>query len=182
MQSLLILKMERAVSIIRESFSSKRKVLVFSIFNRMSDLLKMADDTFKEVYWGEINGNTEQEDRQKIIDEFSDYDGNALLVLNPKAAGAGLNITAATVVIHMTPNWNPALEAQASARAHRRGQKFPVSIYRLFYRDTVEDVMIGRSDWKNAMGNEITPTGIRDKNDLQRMLEYGPGETDDLKI
>ena len=97
------------------------------------------------------------------------------MVLNPKAAGAGLNITAATVVIHISPVWNPALEAQASARAHRRGQKNPVSIYRLFYEDTVERVMLDRSIWRAEMGDKIAPMAQRDKQDLLRAMELVPG-------
>ena len=96
------------------------------------------------------------------------------MVLNPKAAGAGLNITAATVVIHFTPVWNPALEAQASARAHRRGQTEPVTVYRLFYLDTVEEVMIDRSAWKNDLANETVPVSTRDADDLKRALEIMP--------
>jgi len=97
-------------------------------------------------------------------------------VLNPKAAGAGLNITAATVVIHFTPVWNPALEAQASARAHRRGQTEPVTVYRLFYRNTVEEVMIDRSIWKNTLANESIPIASRDATDIKRALEIQPSK------
>ncbi|MCY1461730.1 hypothetical protein D9M71_794150 [compost metagenome] len=96
------------------------------------------------------------------------------MVLNPKAAGAGLNITAATVVIHFTPVWNPAIEAQASARAHRRGQTQPVTVYRLFYKDTVEEVMIDRSLWKSELANESVPVSSRNAADIKRALEIAP--------
>ena len=118
------------------------------------------------------------EDRQAIVDAFTAYAGPACLVLNPKAAGAGLNITAATVVIHYTQAWNPALEAQASARAHRRGQTEPVRIYRLFYEDTVERVMIDRAAWRREMGNDAVPVSTRDANDLQRALTLRPKRED----
>ena len=94
--------------------------------------------------------------------------------MNPKAAGAGLNITAATVVIHFTPVWNPALETQASARAHRRGQTQPVTVYRLFYVETVEEIMVDRSAWKRDLANETVPVSTRDANDLKRALEIMP--------
>jgi SNF2 family DNA or RNA helicase len=126
------------------------------------------------TFWGTINGSTPQQDRQTIIDAFTEYKGPACLILNPKAAGAGLNITAATVVIHYTPVWNPALEAQASARAHRRGQTHPVTIHRLYYEDTVEEVMIDRCRWKSTLGNEAAPVGIRDTEDLKRALQVQP--------
>jgi SNF2 family DNA or RNA helicase len=172
---LLTSKMDVAVRIINEAFNNRRKVLVFSVFNRMGDLLRRAGTELPDAWWGSINGSTPQSDRQNIVDKFSDFDGPAILVLNPRAAGSGLNITAATVVIHITPVWNPALEAQASARAHRRGQTMPVTVYRLYYDSTVERVMIDRSAWKNSIGNEIAPLATRDAEDLTAALAITPG-------
>ncbi|WP_375264162.1 DEAD/DEAH box helicase [Palleronia sp.] len=170
-------KMERTVDLLREAFLNGRKVIIFSLFNRIGDLLREACSNFPYTHWGAINGATPQEDRQTIIDVFAAHDGAACLILNPKAAGAGLNITAATVVIHFTPVWNPALEAQASARAHRRGQTEPVTIYRLFYKDTVEEVMIDRSTWKRDLANQTVPVSTRDADDLQLALEILPRKT-----
>lgn len=171
---LLTPKLERTADLLREAFANGRKVIVFALFNRIGDLIRTACKNFAETYWGAINGSTPQEDRQTIIDEFSAHAGAACLVLNPKAAGAGLNITAATVVIHFTPVWNPALEAQASARAHRRGQTEPVTVYRLFYKDTVEEVMIERSAWKSDLANETVPVSSRDAQDIKRALAISP--------
>jgi SNF2 family DNA or RNA helicase len=167
-------KMERTVELLREAFANGRKVIIFALFNRIGDLIRTACKDFSATYWGAINGSTAQEDRQAIVDGFGAHDGPACLILNPKAAGAGLNITAATVVIHFTPVWNPALEAQASARAHRRGQTEPVTIYRLFYADTVEEVMLERSAWKSDLANETVPVSSRDSQDLKRALEISP--------
>jgi SNF2 family DNA or RNA helicase len=167
-------KMERTVELLREAFANGRKVILFALFNQMGNLIREACCGFPATYWGAINGSTLQEDRQTIIDEFSAHEGPACLILNPKAAGAGLNITAATVVIHYTPVWNPATEAQASARAHRRGQTQPVTVYRLFYKDTVEEVMIDRSSWKNELANETVPVSSRDAGDLKCALEISP--------
>ncbi|MCZ8295426.1 MAG: DEAD/DEAH box helicase [Rhodobacteraceae bacterium] len=167
-------KIERLVSILREAFENDRKVIVFALFNRLGDLFREACAPGNRVFWDAINGSTPQAERQCIIDRFSEHDGPGCLVLNPKAAGAGLNITAATVVIHFTPVWNPALEDQASARAHRRGQTLPVTVYRLFYEDTVERVMLDRSQWKQELGNEITPVSTRDGEDLRRALSIEP--------
>lgn len=171
---LLTPKLDRTVELLREAFANGRKAIVFALFNRIGDLIRTACKDFAGTYWGAINGSTPQEDRQTIIDEFSAHAGAACLILNPKAAGAGLNITAATVVIHFTPVWNPALEAQASARAHRRGQTEPVTVYRLFYKDTVEEVMIERSAWKSDLANETVPVSSRDAQDIRRALAISP--------
>jgi len=169
-------KVERAIAILEEAFRSGRKVLVFAIFNRCGEIIReAAQGRLPDAYWGAINGSTPQEERQAIVDAFSGHDGPGCLVLNPKAAGAGLNITAATIVIHFTQSWNPALESQASARAHRRGQTEPVYIYRLFYEDTVERVMIDRSQWRRELGNEAVPVSTRDADDLRRALSIRPG-------
>lgn len=172
-------KLERTTSLLEEAFASGRKVLVFAIFNRCGELIRSAAGHLPEAYWGAINGSTPQEDRQRIVDEFSAHRGPACLVLNPKAAGAGLNITAATVVIHFTQVWNPAIEAQASARAHRRGQTEPVTIYRLYYEDTVERVMIERSAWRRDLGNDAVPISTREDADLRRALSLKPDQDDD---
>lgn len=172
--SLITPKMDRVLAILQEAFFNDQKVIVFALFNRIGDLIKEAFTGFPNAYWGAINGSTPSDERQHVVDNFSAHDGPGCLVLNPKAAGAGLNITAATVVIHFTPVWNPALEAQASARAHRRGQTRPVTIYRLFYKDTVEEVMIDRSLWKSELANESVPVSSRNASDLRRALEILP--------
>lgn len=169
-------KIERTIAILDEAFRTGRKVLLFAIFNRCGDIIReAAGSVLPEAMWGAINGSTPQAERQAIVDAFTTHSGPACLVLNPKAAGAGLNITAATIVIHYTQAWNPALEAQASARAHRRGQTEPVRVYRLFYEDTVERIMIDRAEWRRALGNEAVPVSARDTEDLRRALEIRPG-------
>lgn len=172
-------KMERTIALLDEAFNNGRKVLVFAVFNRCGELIREAGKTLPHAFWGAINGSTPQEDRQSIVQAFSDYEGPGCLVLNPRAAGAGLNITAATVVIHFTQAWNPALEAQASARAHRRGQTEPVTVYRLFYEDTVERVMIDRSARRRELGNEAVPVSTRESDDLRRALTLRPGSKND---
>ena len=167
-------KLERTREILLEAFSNGRKVLIFVNYNKCGDLIKrmMADRV--NTYWNAINGSTPADDRQNICDEFEAFNGDACLILNPKAAGAGLNITAATVVIHFSPFWNPALELQASARAYRRGQEHPVTIYLLFYEDTLEEIMIERSDLRRKLGDEALADQLKDKEDLNRAINIYP--------
>ncbi|KGM06941.1 Helicase, SNF2/RAD54 family [Methylophaga thiooxydans] len=174
--SLITPKMDVCIRIIKESVLKNKKVLIFAAFNNCGELIKKAlnEQSVNVDYWNSINGSTDQEQRQPIVDDFSGTNGSAVLVLNPKAAGAGLNITAATVVIHFTQNWNPAMEMQASARAHRRGQNNPVTIYRLYYKDTVEETMIERSQWKRELGSKAVPISIRDTEDLKKALSVSP--------
>jgi len=174
--SLLTPKMEVCIELLKEAFMLEKKVLIFAVYNHCGELIKEASiqKALPTAYWNSINGSTPQTDRQKIVDQFSQCDGPAVLVLNPKAAGTGLNITAATVVIHYTQNWNPALEMQASARAHRRGQSLPVTIYRLYYQGTVEETMVERSLWKRELGAMAVPISSRDKKDIEDALKINP--------
>ncbi len=169
-------KMEICIQILKEAFLTGKKVLIFAVYNHCAELIQNAAEQHKapSAYWNLINGSTPQEERQNIVDEFTKHVGPAALVLNPKAAGTGLNITAATIVIHYTQNWNPALEMQASARAHRRGQNLPVTVYRLFYQGTVEEAMIDRSQWKRELGNIAVPLSTRDQRDLRKALSISP--------
>ncbi len=172
---LLTPKLELTIALLEEAFASGRKVLIFSIFNQIGDLIKEAGTGLPPAFWRSINGSTEQSRRQEIVDEFTAYEGPGVLILNPKAAGAGLNITAATIVIHYTQVWNPAIEAQASARAHRRGQDLPVTIYRLYYEDTVERVMLDRTLWKKSLADDaVIITTDRNRADLSKALTISP--------
>ncbi len=172
-------KVERTIAILDEAFRIGKKVLFFAIFNRCGDIVRQAAaGHLPNAFWGAINGSTPQQERQTIVDSFMAYDGPGCLVLNPKAAGTGLNITAATIVIHYTQAWNPALQIQASARSYRRGQTEPVYIYRLFYEDTVERVMIDRSKWRQELGNEAVPLSTRNPEDLKRALSLKPERED----
>ena len=168
-------KIERTIAILDEAFRAGKKVLLFTIFNRINNIIWQAVGKHPfDTFWGTINGSTPQQERQGIVDAFMEYDGPGCLILNPKAAGTGLNITGATIVIHFTQVWNPALEIQASARAYRRGQAEPVYIYRLFYESTVERVMIDRSEWRRELGNDAVPVSTRDADDLKRALLLKP--------
>ncbi|WP_325065357.1 DEAD/DEAH box helicase [Parerythrobacter jejuensis] len=168
-------KLEATLELLQEAFANGRKVLLFSNFNGTVQLLERVAGLLPDAYWNAINGSTPQAERQEIVDAFTEFAGPACLVLNPKAAGAGLNITAATIVIHYTLYWNPALEAQASARAHRRGQTQPVRIYRLFYPDTVEEVMLERSLRRREMGDAVMEDAEAEKADLRKAIDMGRG-------
>ncbi|MDB9870752.1 DEAD/DEAH box helicase [Alphaproteobacteria bacterium] len=167
-------KLELTKQLIEEAILNKDKILIFALYNNCGAIIKDACVHIENMYWNFINGSTPQVDRQNIIDEFTDYDGPACLILNPKAAGAGLNITSANVVIHYTQYWNPATEMQASARAHRRGQTKPVRIYKLFYKDTVEEIMIERALWKRSLGDKAIPISFRNNQDLKNVLIIQP--------
>ena len=94
-------------------------------------------------------------DRERLVNQFQNDEGITTFLLSLKAAGSGLNLTAATYVILYDPWWNPAVEAQAIDRAHRIGQSNTVNAYRLIARDSIEDKIQSLQLKKEDLANEV---------------------------
>jgi len=170
-------KYQRLLEIIVELIAREEKVVIFTSFTKMIDIIvaDLQDRLFIHVDY--IDGRVKVENRQPIIDAFEKIQGTAILVLNPKAAGTGLNITGANHVIHYNLEWNPAVEDQASARVYRRGQSLPVTVHRFYYVNTVEEIINSRIDYKREMaGKAIIGHKGRDKElaDIVLALEISP--------
>jgi SNF2 family DNA or RNA helicase len=148
------LKFQRLSELAFEIYKSGEKAIIFTSFQLVSDKIcsKLEEDF--GCYCKIIDGRTKITDRQAIIDEYTKTSGTAFLVLNPKAAGTGLNITAANHIIHYNLEWNPSVEDQATARAYRRGQEKPVFVYRLFYTNTVEEFIEEKHVAKRTMAEK----------------------------
>lgn len=157
-------KFRRLDEIVEEIFTQDQKVIIFTSFTAMADMIARHIERRFSVFAGVIDGGLAIDARQPLIDHFSAIKGAAGLVLNPKAGGTGLNITAANHVIHYNPEWNPALEDQASARAYRRGQTLPVTVHRLLVANTVEDVVDDRLTRKRAL-SDTAVVGVEGKDD-----------------
>ncbi|MEQ1503618.1 MAG: DEAD/DEAH box helicase [Myxococcota bacterium] len=129
-------KLERMEEILVEVVSEGHKVLVFS---QWTSLLDRVEPRLRElgIDWVRLDGTTR--DRQGVIDTFQSASGPPVFLLSLKAGGFGLNLTAADYVIHLDPWWNPAVERQATDRAHRIGQDKPVVSYKLVAEATVEE-------------------------------------------
>lgn len=170
-------KYERLLQLLDEAFAMEQKVLVFAGFHSLLQLMRSdLADRWPSGFFALIDGETPIDDRQLLVDRFSTFAGFGALLLNPKAAGTGLNITAANHVIHYTPEWNPAVTAQASARAHRRGQRLPVTVHHLFYADSVEEVMIERAALKREIAAAAATghTGDASPSDILAALRRSP--------
>jgi SNF2 family DNA or RNA helicase len=170
-------KYARLLELVDEIVASGEKVLVFAPFQAMLNLI--ASDVGRRfgVPATVLDGTVPVPLRQQLVDEFSAADRAALLALNPRAGGAGLNIAAANHVIHYAPEWNPAVEDQATARAYRRGQTRPVTVHRLYYVGTVEEYMSKVSDSKRrlAKGAVTGTTGDEfDLSDVAKALALSP--------
>ncbi len=164
-------KLARLSEILEEIISLKDKALIFSSYTDGMDLLVNHIKYEFNIPVGCIDGRLSIDDRQPLIDEFSSLRGAAVLVMNPKAAGTGLNITAANHVIHYNLEWNPATEDQASARAHRRGQEKSVMIHRLYYLNTVEEVINERLESKRVLASAAVVGSVGKESEVQDLIK-----------
>jgi SNF2 family DNA or RNA helicase len=170
-------KMRRLFEIMEEVVASDGKAIIFTSYSGAVDLIQAEIATRFGVFVDAIDGRVDIRERQNKVDEFAAQKSSAVLVLNPKAAGVGLNITAANHVIHFNLEWNPAVEDQASARAHRRGQTRTVTVHRLFYTNTVEQIIDDRMSRKRDLARAAivgTDGDTQDMDDVLRALRISP--------
>ncbi|MGH8855744.1 MAG: DEAD/DEAH box helicase, partial [Telluria sp.] len=132
---------------------NKHKALVFSQFVDHLGLIRKYLDG-KNIPYQYLDGATPMQERKRRVDAFQAGEGE-LFLISLKAGGVGINLTAADYVIHMDPWWNPAVEDQASDRAHRMGQLRPVTIYRLVARGTIEEGIVDLHHRKRDLADSL---------------------------
>lgn len=162
---LLMLQLDKIVN-------NNEKVIIFATFQKAIDLVQGAIKERYDVLPGIIDGRTPNEERQPLIDAFSSSLGFDVLLLHPRTAGMGLNITSATNVIHYCRQWNPALEEQATARAWRNGQDSVVNVYYMYYADTIEEEIDKRLQLKQQLSDRVVSVTDDKETDKQIMLTY----------
>ncbi|WP_221565057.1 DEAD/DEAH box helicase [Alkalihalobacillus sp. TS-13] len=146
-------KFEQLKRIIEESRLSARRVLIFSQFTKMLDLIgrELALEGLPFFY---LDGQTPSEERVEVCRRFNEGERNFFLI-SLKAGGTGLNLTGADTVILYDLWWNPAVEEQAADRAHRMGQKNTVQVIKLLARGTIEENMNELQEKKKSLIEEI---------------------------
>lgn len=170
-------KYQRLIEIMEEIVAAYGKVLIFTSYQQSADLLFRELALCFNIHTDIIDGRTPIGERQPKVDFFTNYRSAAALILNPRAAGTGLNISAANHVIHFNLEWNPAVEDQASARAYRRGQKQSVTVHRFYYIDTVEAVINERMERKRQLAQTAiigTDGSYADVQDILRAMQASP--------
>jgi superfamily II DNA or RNA helicase len=140
-------KLELLDELVGEAIDGDHRVLVFSQFVSMLHLVR---DRLEErrLSYCYLDGSTKH--RQEEVNRFQNDDTIPVFLISLKAGGVGLNLSAADTVIHFDPWWNPAVEAQATDRAHRIGQTRVVTAYKLITRNTVEEKILKLQDKKRA--------------------------------
>jgi non-specific serine/threonine protein kinase len=147
-------KIEFLCSKLRELMDEDHSSLVFSQFTSFLDILE--EELVREkIPYCRLDGSTPTAKRRKLVENFQNSKTPLVFLLSLKAGGQGLNLTKASYVFHLDPWWNPAVENQASDRAHRMGQKNKVTITRLLMHHTIEEKMMVLKEKKMALFNAI---------------------------
>ncbi|MFL6052412.1 MAG: DEAD/DEAH box helicase, partial [Actinoallomurus sp.] len=132
-------KVQRLIEIVREAEANERRVIVFSYFREVLDLVARL---LPRPVFGPLTGSVPASQRQQMVDDFSSAEHGAVLVSQIMAGGVGLNIQSASVVVICEPQLKPTTEAQAIARAHRMGQVQSVQVHRLLSEDSVDQRIV----------------------------------------
>ena len=146
-------KLDAAMELIVDAIDNGHRLLVFSQFVDLLSLLRKRLEKAKLDYCY-LDGSCSSKQRQEAVSRFQQTQV-PLFLISLKAGGTGLNLTQADTVIHLDPWWNPAVEDQASDRAHRMGQTEPVTVYRLVCEGTVEEKIVALHAEKRALADGL---------------------------
>ena len=173
-------KMQFMDKLLKKCKEDKSQTLIFSGFTSMLDILEDYC-RFRDYKYCRLDGNTELDDRQAQIDDYTSPDTDKFIFLiSTRAGGLGLNLMTANTVILYDSDWNPQMDLQAMDRAHRIGQKKQVRVYRLITKNTMEEKMVEKQTMKLKLDSLIIQkgrmapknTGLQ-KDDLKDMVNYG---------
>ena len=159
-------KLDMLINIIKEN--NDRKILVFSQFTKVLNLIGNRLEC-ENISFSYIDGKTDAKKRLQLVEEFNNTDKNRVFLISLKAGGIGLNLTSASMVIHFDPWWNPAVEDQASDRAHRFGQKNVVDVIKLITKNSVEEKVIAMQEDKKELIGEIINTNLESEICLNKL-------------
>ena len=168
-------KLQLFAETVEELLEGGHKALVFSQFVKHLNLVRKLLDE-KGIHYQYLDGSTPLKKREEAINAFQGGSGD-LFLISLKAGGVGLNLTAADYVLHLDPWWNPAVEDQASDRAHRIGQTRPVTILRLVAADTIEEKIVKLHSLKRDLADSLLEgtdsTGRMSAKDLLDLIKEG---------
>lgn len=168
-------KLDLLMSLVEELRDGDHRALVFSQFVKHLSVIREKLDELGVTYQY-LDGSTPAKERQRRVDAFQAGEGE-LFLISLKAGGTGLNLTGADYVIHLDPWWNPAVEDQATDRAHRIGQERPVTVYRLVAEGTIEEQILAlHADKRELVAGVLDGTdraAKMDTDDLIQLIKEG---------
>ncbi len=169
-------KLETCIELITQAIAGGHKILLFSQFTSMLDLIGEELKKAKIDYY-RIDGSVKKEARMEMVEQFQNLQNQvSVFCISLKAGGTGLNLTAADIVIHYDPWWNKAAQDQATDRAHRIGQKHAINVYQLIAEETIEQKICELQQVKEDLAEEVlSGEGISstqfNKDEIMNLLE-----------
>ncbi|KAH3667828.1 hypothetical protein WICMUC_005228 [Wickerhamomyces mucosus] len=151
-------KLQILNQLIPKLISQNHKVLIFSQFTKMLDLIQDWCE-LKGIEISRLDGSFQQSDREDQINRFNNDENVKIFLLSTRAGGLGLNLTKADSVIIFDNDWNPQVDLQAMDRVHRIGQTKPVIIYRFVLANTIEQVILAKADSKRKLEKLVIELG-----------------------
>ncbi|MCX8074281.1 MAG: DEAD/DEAH box helicase [Clostridia bacterium] len=168
-------KLNQCIEIVKDATESGHKVLLFSQFTSMFEILEKEFKKEKINYY-KLTGSTKVQERMQLVNDFNTNENIDVFLISLKAGGTGLNLTGADVVIHYDPWWNLSAENQATDRAYRIGQKNNVQVYKLITKDSIEEKINELQEKKsklteNMLSTEETFINKLSKEDIMNLFE-----------
>ena len=167
-------KIDELLRIVEETKANGHKMLIFTTYKKALDLIipKLNNIGISSYY---IDGSVSSKKRMELVDKFNSDDTD-VFIITLKAGGTGLNLTSATVVIHLDLWWNPQVENQATDRAHRIGQKNTVEVIRLITKGTIEERILELQNKKRKLAELLIDNENHTENSFSKLTE------DDIKM
>ena len=152
-------KVKELMRIVDEATESGERLLVFTQYKAFGDILQpyLSDQLGREIPF--LHGGVSKNKRDQMVEDFQSEDGPPAMILSLKAGGTGLNLTAASIVVHMDRWWNPAVENQATDRAFRIGQRRNVQVYKMITAGTLEESIQDILDGKTQLAGAVVGEG-----------------------
>lgn len=168
-------KLEQCIEIIEDAVQSNHKILLFSGYTSMFNLIEKELQK-REIKYFKLTGATKVEERINLVDEFNENPEIKIFLISLKAGGTGLNLTGADMVIHYDPWWNISTENQATDRAYRIGQKNNVQVYKLITKNSIEEKIYELQQKKaelvdNMLNTKTSFINKLSKDDIMRLFE-----------
>ena len=167
-------KIEELLKIVEETKANGHKMLIFTTYKKALDLIipKLNNIGISSYY---IDGSVSSKKRMELVEKFN-HDDTDVFIITLKAGGTGLNLTSATVVIHLDLWWNPQVENQATDRAHRIGQKNTVEVIRLITKGTIEERILELQNKKRKLAELLIDNENSNENNFSKLTD------DDIKM
>ena len=168
-------KLEQCMEIIKEAVKSGHKILLFSGYTSMFEIIEKELKN-EQIRYLKLTGSTKVDERIRMVDEFNQNSEIQVFLISLKAGGTGLNLTGADMVIHYDPWWNLSTENQATDRAYRIGQKNNVQVYKLITKNSIEEKIYELQEKKSKLADNMLDTNTvfvnkLTKDDILKLFE-----------